>query len=58
MNPEIDMMYGWKELGIGSRVGVLEGIDYYQNLICQIRALSAMDEGIGHMRHDIQKRTH
>jgi hypothetical protein len=30
VNPEIDMMYGWKELGIGSRVGVLEGIDYYQ----------------------------
>jgi hypothetical protein len=30
VNPEIDMMYGWKELGIGGRVGVSVGIDFYQ----------------------------
>jgi hypothetical protein len=30
VNPEMRMIYGWDELGIGGRVGVLEGIDYYQ----------------------------
>ena len=30
VNPEIDMMYGWKELGIGDRVGVSIGVDPYQ----------------------------
>jgi hypothetical protein len=27
VNPEMDMMYGWKELGISERVQVMEGID-------------------------------
>jgi len=30
VNPEIDMMYGWDELGIKGRVVVFEGIDPYQ----------------------------
>ncbi|OPX36216.1 MAG: RmlD substrate-binding protein, partial [Desulfobacteraceae bacterium 4484_190.2] len=27
VNPEMDMMYGWEELGIQNRVGVISGRD-------------------------------
>jgi hypothetical protein len=30
VNPEMDMMYVWDELGIRGRVGVAEGVDHYQ----------------------------
>ena len=30
VNPEMDMMYGWRELGIEDRVETVEGVDIYQ----------------------------
>jgi len=30
VNPEMDMLKGWDDLGIGKRVGVMEGVDPYR----------------------------